>query len=399
MGQSAATTVATLIIAAMIAGTGLAAEPGARRAPSERNLAAFVTWLQALDQEDPRSIDIALDGARNLLKDTDATRERRLKTWAELVALHQGIMKRWDKRVAANLQWSEALNCRFAGRCPAQPDKLPDVGGLLRSLAAYGGVVAHDARGCWLGADKVWLARRASGIAPEDVLALIPLRALDAARPLVSSGVLVTPMEPLRARLMAWHDALVAHPTGPHRAEAERRVADLLAVFLDPARWTPGGADQGRMDADRRQSYRRLLASRPNAPFGPLVKARLRSLTASQAESPELAAAREAVDHAAAEVRRLRSKLVDARANAASARRVVSAFSRWAKASDRRLAWLATGLSRDEAQRLSEYASEHLFPHIEQMMMHIGAAAGQAMDAVAPSAESPQRNLPGGPRP
>ena len=229
----------------------------------------------------------------------------------------------------------------------------------------------------------------------EDELAFARLRARDRRHPLLESGVLIAPVDQVRERLTSWQDARLAHPTSSHAAAADQRIATLAALYLDPKRWTPGSADNQRLDLDRRQSYRRLLRHRPESPQRAVVAQALRALTAAQPESAALAAARQAVEQAAAEVRKLRQDLIRVTGDARATRRVVSAFSRWAKASDRRLAWLASGLSRDEAVRLSTYASERLFPQVEQMMRRIGARAGA--DATLSKPET--RNLPGGPRP
>lgn len=387
---------AAAVITAMIIATPMTATAAdTRPAPSQHNIKAFHAWLQALDQDDPRSIELATANARTVFSGTATARADRLAAWRALVALHEGIMARWSVRLAANRDWSAALDCRFASRCPKDGGALPHLNGLLRSLAMYGGVVEHDGSGSWLAADAGWLANQCAGVGPEDELAFARLRARDRRHPLLESGVLIAPVDQVRERLTSWQDARLAHPTSSHAAAADQRIATLAALYLDPKRWTPGSADNQRLDLDRRQSYRRLLRHRPESPQRAVVAQALRALTAAQPESAALAAARQAVEQAAAEVRKLRQDLIRVTGDARATRRVVSAFSRWAKASDRRLAWLASGLSRDEAVRLSTYASERLFPQVEQMMRRIGARAGA--DATLSKPET--RNLPGGPRP
>jgi hypothetical protein len=133
------------------------------------------------------------------------------------------------------------------------------------------------------------------------------------------------------------------------------------------------------------------MAAKPASPHRKVVAKALDALVAAQGDSAALARARDAVDVATEEALALQRHVAAASGKPRQLRQLVKAFSRWAKASDRRLAKLADSLSREDARRLSTYATERLFPQIEALMALIDGRKGKR------KAQARQPNLPGGP--
>ncbi len=360
-------------------------------APSARNLTAFGDWLAQLDRQDPRSVHIAVTSARNLLAGTAADASQKRLTWQGVRSLQGEVIASWNTRVRANASWAAALDCRFARVCPTDRSRLQTLDGMLRALAGYGGRVEEADGGARLSADLVWLADQLRDVAPADEIAFARLEGLSRREPIVRAGVLVVSLETVRQRLGRWQAALSAYPKSRHVATSRQHVATLLDVYVSPARWTPGGVDAERLAADRRTSYRRLLAAKPPSPHRDAVAHSLKSLVAAQGDSAALAAAREAVDLATEQALALQRRVTAAAGKKTDLRRLVREFSKWAKASDRRLAKLADDLSQEDARRLSTYAGKRLFPQIEALMALIDGRKGKR------KAGSGQQNLPGGP--
>jgi len=386
----ASLSVRLVAFAALLVGGSAVAAP-LLPAPSPRNAAAFGEWLDRLDRDDPRSVHMAVDGARSLLAGTAASVALRRQTWQRVSELQANVISRWSARVRANASWAAALDCRFASHCPTQTEGLPVLDGMLRALQSYGGHVIVADGHARLDADRRWLARKLDTVAPQDEVAWAELQAEEQSKALLVGGVLVAPLESVRKRMARWQALLQAHPDSPHAKVAKERIASLLDVYLSPLKWTPGAADATRLNADRRATYKRLLATKPPSPHAKVVNLALRGLIAEQGVSPALAKARNAVDEATEQALKLQARLTAAAGDRSALRRLVREFGRWAKASDRRLAKLADGLSRDDARKLSAYAGQRLFPEIEAIMALITRPKRQR------KAQSRGRNLPGGP--